>query len=94
MTLIESARAASRAKGTHLNDRYRQLAGRRGDEKAIIAIARRSSAPAGSSSQPTSPNATPVPQTVAAPARSTSATLSLASPVPPRRRRESWERRK
>lgn len=39
MTLIESARAASRSKGTHLGERYRQLARRRGDKKAIIAIA-------------------------------------------------------
>jgi transposase len=39
MTLIESARAASRTKGTHLGERYRQLARRRGDKKAIIAIA-------------------------------------------------------
>jgi transposase len=39
MTLIESARAASRTKGTHLGQRYRQLARRRGDKKAIIAIA-------------------------------------------------------
>ena len=38
-TLIESARAASRTKGTHLSERYRRLARRRGDRKAIIAIA-------------------------------------------------------
>jgi transposase len=38
-TLIESARAASRTKGTYLNERYRRLARRRGDRKAIIAIA-------------------------------------------------------
>ena len=39
MTLIESARAASRTNGTRLQQRYRQLARRRGDKKAIIAIA-------------------------------------------------------
>ncbi len=38
-TLIESARAASRTKETYLSERYRQLARRRGDKKAIIAIA-------------------------------------------------------
>ena len=38
-TLIESARAASRSKGTYLSERYRRLARRRGDRKAIIAIA-------------------------------------------------------
>jgi transposase len=38
-TLIESARAASRSKGTCLGERYRRLARRRGDKKAIIAIA-------------------------------------------------------
>jgi transposase len=36
-TLIESARAASRSKGTYLGERYRRLARRRGDKKAIIA---------------------------------------------------------
>jgi transposase len=39
MTLIESARAASRTNGTRLQQRCRQLARRRGDKKAIIAIA-------------------------------------------------------
>jgi hypothetical protein len=39
-SLIESARAASRSKGTYLGERYRRLARRRGDKKAIIAIAR------------------------------------------------------
>jgi transposase len=38
-SLIESARAASRSKSTYLGERYRRLAGRRGDKKAIIAIA-------------------------------------------------------
>jgi transposase len=38
-TLIESARAASRSKGTYLGERYHRLARRRGDKKAIIAIA-------------------------------------------------------
>jgi transposase len=38
-TLIESARAASRSKGTYLGERYRRLTRRRGDKKAIIAIA-------------------------------------------------------
>jgi transposase len=38
-TLIESARAASRSRGTYLGERYRRLARRRGDKKAIIAIA-------------------------------------------------------
>jgi len=38
-TLIESARAAARTKDSYLSERYRQLARRRGDKKAIIAIA-------------------------------------------------------
>jgi transposase len=38
-TLIESARAASRSNATYLSERYRRLARRRGDKKAIIAIA-------------------------------------------------------
>jgi len=38
-TLIESARAAARTNETYLSERYRQLARRRGDKKAIIAIA-------------------------------------------------------
>jgi transposase len=38
-TLIESARAASRSNGTYLGERYRRLARRRGDKKAIIAVA-------------------------------------------------------
>ena len=38
-TLIKSARAASRSKSTYLGERYRRLARRRGDKKAIIAIA-------------------------------------------------------
>jgi len=38
-TLTESARAASRSRGTHLSGRYRQLARRRGDKKATLAIA-------------------------------------------------------
>jgi transposase len=38
-TLIESARAASRSKGTYLGERYRRLARRRDDKKAIVAIA-------------------------------------------------------
>jgi transposase len=38
-TLIESARAASRTKGTYLGERYHRLAARRGDKKAIVAIA-------------------------------------------------------
>ena len=37
--LIESARAASRTKETYLSERYHQLARRRGDKKAMIAIA-------------------------------------------------------
>ncbi|MDQ2760622.1 MAG: transposase [Actinomycetota bacterium] len=37
-TLIESARAAARTKETYRSKRYRQLARRRGDKKAIIAI--------------------------------------------------------
>jgi transposase len=37
--LIESARAASRSRSTYLGERYRRLARRRGDKKAIIAIA-------------------------------------------------------
>lgn len=38
-TLIESARAASRTRDTYLSERYRQLARRRGDKKAIVALA-------------------------------------------------------
>ncbi len=38
-TLIESARGAARTKESYLSERYRQLARRRGDKKAIIAIA-------------------------------------------------------
>jgi transposase len=37
-TLIESARAAARTKETYLAERYRRLAARRGDKKAIVAI--------------------------------------------------------
>lgn len=37
--LVESARAASRSKGTYLSERYRQVCRRRGDRKAIIAVA-------------------------------------------------------
>jgi transposase len=38
-TLIESARGAARTKESYLSERYHQLARRRGDKKAIIAIA-------------------------------------------------------
>jgi len=38
-SLTESARAASRSKDTYLGERYRQLARRRGDQKAIVATA-------------------------------------------------------
>jgi transposase len=37
-TLLESARAAARTKETYLAERYRRLAARRGDKKAIVAI--------------------------------------------------------
>lgn len=37
--LIEAARAASRSKGTYLSAQYRHLARRRGDNKAIVAVA-------------------------------------------------------
>jgi transposase len=37
-TLTESARAAARTKETYLSERYRRLAARRGDKKAIVAI--------------------------------------------------------
>ena len=37
-TLTESARAAARTKQTYLSERYRRLAARRGDKKAIVAI--------------------------------------------------------
>ena len=37
-TLTESARAAARTKETYLSERYRRLASRRGDKKAIVAI--------------------------------------------------------
>ena len=36
--LVQSARAASRSKGTYLSERYRQIMRRRGDAKAIVAI--------------------------------------------------------
>jgi transposase len=35
---VQSARAASRSKGTYLNERYRQVIRRRGDPKAIVAV--------------------------------------------------------
>jgi transposase len=35
--LVQSARAASRSKGTYLSERYRQVMRRRGDAKAIVA---------------------------------------------------------
>jgi transposase len=37
--LIQSARAAARAKKTSLSERYRQVVRRRGDKKAIVAVA-------------------------------------------------------
>ncbi len=37
-TLTESARAAARTKESYLSERYRRLAARRGDKKAIVAI--------------------------------------------------------
>ena len=37
-TLTESARAAARSKDTYLSERYRRLAARSGDKKAIVAI--------------------------------------------------------
>ncbi|MGA2930321.1 MAG: IS110 family transposase [Solirubrobacteraceae bacterium] len=37
-TLTESARAAARTRETYLSERYRRLAARRGDKKAVIAI--------------------------------------------------------
>jgi transposase len=37
--LIESARAAARTRDTYLAERYRQVARRRGDKKAIVAVA-------------------------------------------------------
>jgi transposase len=37
--LTEAARAASRSKGTYLAERYRQVMRRRGDKKAIVAVA-------------------------------------------------------
>ena len=37
--LIESARRAARLKGTYLAERYLQICRRRGDKKAIVAIA-------------------------------------------------------
>jgi transposase len=56
-TLIESARAASRSKGTYLGERYRRLARRRGDKKAIVAIAHEILAPPGRCSPPASSTA-------------------------------------
>jgi transposase len=37
-TLVQSARAATRAKGTYLRERYLHLRRRRGDAKAIVAV--------------------------------------------------------
>ena len=37
--LVEAARSASRSKGTYLAAQYRRLASRRGDKRAIIAVA-------------------------------------------------------
>jgi transposase len=37
-SLVQSARAASRTKGTYLSERYRQIMRRRGDAKAIVAL--------------------------------------------------------
>ena len=36
--LVQSARPASRTKGTYLSERYRQVMRRRGDAKAIVAL--------------------------------------------------------
>jgi transposase len=36
--LVQSARSASRSKGTYLSERYRQVTRRRGDAKAIVAL--------------------------------------------------------
>jgi len=36
--MVQSARAASRSKGTYLSERYRQVMRRRGDAKAIVAL--------------------------------------------------------
>jgi transposase len=36
--LVQSARAATRAKGTYLRERYRRLRARRGDAKAVVAV--------------------------------------------------------
>lgn len=36
--LVQSARAASRSKGTYFHERYRQVMRRRGDAKAIVAL--------------------------------------------------------
>lgn len=38
-TLIESARRAARLKGTYLSERYLQVCRRRGDKRAIVAVA-------------------------------------------------------
>jgi hypothetical protein len=38
-TLIQCARAAARSKATYLSERYRQVMRRRGDKKAIVAVA-------------------------------------------------------
>jgi len=37
-TLVQSARAATRAKGTYLRERYLRLRRRRGDAKAVVAV--------------------------------------------------------
>lgn len=37
-TLVQSARAATRSKGTYFHERYRQVMRRRGDAKAIVAL--------------------------------------------------------
>ena len=38
VTLVQSARAATRAKGTYLRERYLHLRRRRGDAKAVVAV--------------------------------------------------------
>ena len=38
VALVQSARSASRTKGTYLSERYRQVMCRRGDAKAIVAL--------------------------------------------------------
>jgi len=59
--LVQSARAASRTKGTYLPERYRQVMRRRGDAKAIVALGHEILLPAYACWTPHSPTPTTAP---------------------------------